>query len=500
MEFYMTKESLSLLALKPRIEVIAIFSLIFFYVFSIPVFGQSRDLDTCLEFTSPLPWIAINDNICTLSIKPCSLIQAVSFKVKYFAKNDSLPLTQSLGNITRSPFKFIWNLNDVPNQLYYGATCFAEARLRNKQKKIIEQQGIFLTHNPIKRNKYRISYSTNNEFNNNSQSLTLTSPFISAKALINISWYERSLLFHVKVQNSFFYNTLPKDILRNIGFKVSLDLLDKRKPYISEEILTYMIPVTEQPYQIIARSNYNPDGSFNIKKTHNPISLKSSVQIENFKGYTVDLAVTNKLIGKTLPQIVGCNLTVSVINEHSEVKEISWIQGNQNIVNSPFSYGELKLIQKPFLANPFLLWFISFFVGILVGLGGIAIFRMTQKYNPLKKFENSEEEKQAIKNIDIILEAEITNTNFSINEIASKLKLTPKKINSLVKRYYNKSFTKHLLFCRVEIAKERLRSSNASESSIAKSCGFSSVSQMEKQFQSFVGITPYTYREKYRIT
>jgi transcriptional regulator GlxA family with amidase domain len=53
---------------------------------------------------------------------------------------------------------------------------------------------------------------------------------------------------------------------------------------------------------------------------------------------------------------------------------------------------------------------------------------------------------------------------------------------------------------RIEIAKERLRSSNSSEAAIADMCGFKSVSEMEKYFRRFCHTSPYKYRVEQQVT
>jgi transcriptional regulator GlxA family with amidase domain len=52
---------------------------------------------------------------------------------------------------------------------------------------------------------------------------------------------------------------------------------------------------------------------------------------------------------------------------------------------------------------------------------------------------------------------------------------------------------------RIEIAKERLRSSHSSVASIAESCGFKNVSEMEKYFSKFCRITPLKYRKENQV-
>jgi AraC-like DNA-binding protein len=334
----------------------------------------------------------------------------------------------------------------------------------------------------------------------NTHSITLIKPYVFSKAYTKISWNEKYLLFHVEVNNSLFYSTLPAEILEKIGVTIHLDPANSKKPYISEEIACFKIPVNHEPYQIKKIPSYNPDGTFEYKDTILPCKFNKSVIMENFKGYTIDFYIPQKFFGMSLPEMIGFNIIAAVIDEKSNVKELSWIQGSDDFITSPFTYGKLIILKKPFLANPFLLWFLSFAIGILLGISGIYIRKLAKRYNPLVKFEDSEFEEQLIKNIDIIFEAEIINHNFNINDISSKLKISRQKVNAIVKKHYGRTFKNHLLFCRVEIVKERLRSSNASESAIAKSCGFESVNEMEKQFHHFNGTSPYNFRINNRIT
>jgi transcriptional regulator GlxA family with amidase domain len=53
---------------------------------------------------------------------------------------------------------------------------------------------------------------------------------------------------------------------------------------------------------------------------------------------------------------------------------------------------------------------------------------------------------------------------------------------------------------RVEVARERLRSSNASETAVADLCGFKDVNEMETYFWKFHRTTPYKYRMEQQVT
>jgi transcriptional regulator GlxA family with amidase domain len=62
------------------------------------------------------------------------------------------------------------------------------------------------------------------------------------------------------------------------------------------------------------------------------------------------------------------------------------------------------------------------------------------------------------------------------------------------------SFKNYVMYLRTEIVCERLRSSHSSEVSIAETCGFKNVNEMERFFQKFHHTTPYNFRKTQQIT
>ncbi len=455
---------------------------------------------SCIEFIQPAQWTAVKSPSCTLSVYACAYVTSIHFKTQYIPENDSLSRIVSIGHITRRPFKLIWDISEIPNQLTYGITCIIEAEISDGKKETRKQEGIFLAHNPIISPKYKVPYSRKKRFSDIQEPILLSSPSLSSEAQVYCAWNEKTLRFHIEVTNPLFYTTLPESKLNKLGIKISIDPQNKRYAYLSEDICIFMIPVTNKPYTIVAKSRYSPEGSFDIKESHNSCVYPCTVTNEDFKGYTVDFSIPQKILGTPLPQSISCNIIATVLDENTKIKPVSWVQGNHYVIHSPQAYGTLTLGRKPYLTSPFLLWFICLVLGIIIGVIGILLYKLARKFNTLLRFENSEQEEGLIKNIITIIEAEITNKDFSINDIAARLSLPPGKINKIIKRYVRKNFKKHLLYSRIEIVKERLRSSNASETSIAQSCGFNSVSEMEKIFHSFTGSTPYRYREDNRIT
>lgn len=460
----------------------------------------SADLKSCLKFIHPVPWTQLKASPCTLSVRECHGVRSITFMAEYLPQNTSKSKIITIGTITRPPFKLMWDISKIPNQLTYGITCFAEAKLRYRREMTIKQGGIFLIHTPVEPPEYEISYFVYNRYNKNRKSITLSSPDLSSTAKVNISWNEKALMFYIKVNNSGFHSALPKEKLGTIGVKILLDPQNKRTAYFSKDILIFMIPVDRKPYRIYSASIYNSDGSFNVKETHDTCVYYNSVLAEDFKGYTAKFLIPQRAFVNGIPLSLGCNVIATVLDENSSVRELSWIKGNNHTISSPFAYGKLLLLEKPVLANPLILFALCFIIGLILGIIATSLYKSAQKFNTLVKFEGYEQEEQLIININTIIEAEITNKNFTIEDIASKLVISPRKVDKLVKRHFGRSFKKHLLYSRIEIVKERLRSSNASEISIANSCGFSSIDHMEKAFRSFNGTTPYKYREQNRIS
>lgn len=164
------------------------------------------------------------------------------------------------------------------------------------------------------------------------------------------------------------------------------------------------------------------------------------------------------------------------------------------------AYGKMVFEKKSINFSLILLWLASFLAGIILITLPMIIVKKLKRGTDIQKFEASEKDAKLLENIEAIIDAEITNINFSIENITAKLSTNPKRVSKLIKQNFKMSFDKYILKCRMEIVKERLRSSNASEASIAKACGFSTVDDMEKAFKSTFKTTPYRFREENRVS
>lgn len=478
-------------------------SIAFFIAVALSMNAASNDAKasvTSIQFIKPEPWTQVRSNPCTLAIDENPLIQSIVFKVQYMPENTQTPQTITLGEISRPPYTLLWDIAQIPNQLSYGVSVFADIFLTNDKTIKRKLEGVFLAHHAVVPPAYNVRYSINTEPDRKLETVTLSAPSGKAGGWAAISWNEKFLTFHIQVNSPHFCLPPPEnEKFKELGVKICLDARNTKNAYLTEEIALYVLPLDNKPYTIVSQSVYEQDGSFDIIKTKQHNQCRSVVKTEDFKGYSVSLSIPQKMPGFSAQQTIGCNIIATTLDEHAAIQELSWIAGNSYTVYSPFSYGDLVLQNRPFAANRLTLWIFCFIAGLLLGILSVPVIALTKKFNPLTRFEKTEQEDLLIKNIVTILDAEISNKNFTLKDIASKLSAPPEKVDRVISRFYGKTFKKHLLGCRIEIVKERLRSSNASEISIAGSCGFSSIEEMEKAFRALNGMSPYAYREKNRI-
>ncbi len=101
------------------------------------------------------------------------------------------------------------------------------------------------------------------------------------------------------------------------------------------------------------------------------------------------------------------------------------------------------------------------------------------------KFELSEEDKKTIEAIYDYIERSVTKKDLLLHDAFMQTDDTQHKgMKFFIKKYNGKSFKQFIMKSRVEIAKERLRSSRCKPTAVADSCGFKNVEEMAKYFRN----------------
>ncbi|MBD3316165.1 MAG: helix-turn-helix domain-containing protein [Chitinivibrionales bacterium] len=455
---------------------------------------------SCLAFLSPPQATPLSSKACTVSVDACDGTRSVEFTALYNVPGENEPRQQVLGNITRPPFKLVWNMQDIPNQVYEGMSLVAETTLRNRERDTTRREGIFLTHKPVKRPRQTAPYRLRGWTRQNG-SFSLSAPDRPGKAEINVSWNEHYLVFYLAVQDPFFYSDLQANELNKLGAEIMIDAKSARKPFPSEAALVYSIPIKGAPRRVVYRPEQNENGSFALAESTHEVSYPNRIRTEDFKGYQIEFGVPWSAMGEEVPpKVVVANIAVHLLDTASNAEKIAWAAGTGHAIYAPFLWGEIHLRDKPVLASPWLLWLVSFAGGITLGLGLLLLYRLLVGMSSLGRFERTETEERLLHDIMNTIEERITDPNLGQTRVAQLLSVSPGRINRILKRRHGEGFKQCLMRSRVEIVKERLRSSHSSEAAIATSCGFASVDEMEKYFKRYCRTTPYRFREEHQVT
>jgi YesN/AraC family two-component response regulator len=166
---------------------------------------------------------------------------------------------------------------------------------------------------------------------------------------------------------------------------------------------------------------------------------------------------------------------------------------------SPYIWGTMELEPKPIQKKGWAQWVFFFFVGFGATFAGYFGHRFVRNYQLKLLKAKSEEERYEFETLKLAIEKKVILKDFNLEEAAHDTHITSVRINNILKRYAGMPFHDYLMFCRIEIAKERLRSSHLGEDVIAETTGFANKAEMEKFFLKFHHITPYKFRVEQQV-
>jgi AraC-like DNA-binding protein len=455
----------------------------------------------CLRFISPAPGVILNTPACTISIDACSLLSVKSLQITatYPALDRQTVIVQMLGNISRPPYKLVWHLEDMTNQLYNGIALTAEATLAGGQLARISEEGIFLAHAPIQNASYEADFALQRSNKMHRTFIAMASPNLTATAKASVAWNNKSIFFTVQVKDPFFKSPSAADTPAP-AVEIGIDPARMRKPFPSPEVVMISVPAFGKPMRYTYANTVSAGSKLLIVKDTMECGFPSSCRTTDLDGFTVDIDVPMTVFGKTVPPEITANIMVRTLDGQGQPKAISWAPGLGDEVYCPLAWGTITLRPRAIMRHPVLLWILAFAIGLAVCLiiGSLIISKGPDRF--LSKFQQSEEERTWLETITRAIESRVTDRNLALFSLAEVLSLRPNTINSILRKYAGKDFRDYIMQARVEIAKERLRSSRSSEMFISDSSGFKDANQMEKWFKKICHLTPYEFRQKYHIT
>jgi AraC-like DNA-binding protein len=453
---------------------------------------------SCVSMESPRTGTVVSAPLCTVAVNACDQVASINFVARYALPAQNRDTTLLLGRITHPPFKLIWNTESVPNQLYKGMTFLIDAALKSGERLSFMQGGIFITNKPVQSPRAAIPFTQNNGFMLFTKSDSRGHATLSVN--VSASWARDGIRFLARAATPVIFSSAPKDKLAGMGIEVCIDPSSSRKPYPPPQAFSIAVPLDGTPFRQAYRPVFSSDGSFAVATNREPCKCVSQISKEDGKGFDIAVTVPGSLFGAALPDSFGCNVIVRLPDENGQLVSVPWIGAPESELLSPYAWGTITLLPKPLLSSLWMVWLLSFGAGLLLSLlGGSVYFLIRKRSVSFEQFEQTEEEKNLSDQVYQFIDEAITKKDLSLHWAAEKLGLPPKKVDAVIKKYKEKNFHDYIMAMRIEIAKERLRSSHSSIASIAESCGFKNAGEMEKYFLKFFRTTPLKYRKENQV-
>ena len=468
------------------------------YLCVVPSNASFAPDQNCISFESPARGALITANSCTLSIRACTYVESVHLFVRFGlpdGKSDSL---LDLGTISEPPFKMVWNTSDVPNQLFKGMAFSLDAVLKNDTHLAGRQEGIFLYTRPL------ISQGPAFTASGGEKTLLFVDTIFSGRDSIFVrvlgNWNSRGLHFTVLVIDPFFSCAAPKDKMASMGVEALLDPLMSRTPFPTEKNIMVVAPLWDKPYRLMYKPEYGPDGKFDYTITTAEYPFQTTVKKAEGKGYRIDIGVPKEVLGGVMPDSIGFNILVKVLDKEGRLHIASLNNIGDNRAYCHLLWTTIKRDRHVLYSGALYLLAAGFLGGLFCFFGGKYLYSLAvNRTVDFNAFELSEEEKQTIEAIYNYIEHSVTKKDLQLHDVALGLDMPGQKVEAFIKKYNGKSFKQFIMKSRVEIAKERLRSSHASQTSVADSCGFKNIEEMAKYFQKFCRTTPSLYRRENQV-
>ncbi|MCX7726816.1 MAG: helix-turn-helix transcriptional regulator [Chitinispirillaceae bacterium] len=458
----------------------------------------SSSQQSCIEFSNPVSGKIITSEICTITVeeKECPRrIKKVEFQASFFPLHSDTTTILSIGSVQKKPYTILWDISEIPNQLFCGTSLFAEAVLSNGDRYPVRIDGVFLLHKSVERPTYNLYYEFEGVKKINREPIRISENNIEIE--ISGCWNEKELLFIIDVKDPQFTKAFTKEQLSTIGVEILLDPYNTRKPFPKEEVFIYSLPLYGKPFRVLYKPVSGDSGNFRFNTNTMLCDFDVKIISEEAKGFKIFCPIPKS----TMPDLtdkIGCNFVIKTFSEN-KIKRISWVKAGLYDTYSPYIWGELRIHPKPIYMNRLLIGSIGFAIGFFVTLSIAAIIILLTKPHLKKISSLSDNEKQIFVNFKETLDRYVLNKDINLQAIANELNIPVKKLSSLIKKATGMDFHNYVMYLRIEIAKERLRSSHCSEETIAKMCSFQSVGEMEKYFLKFYNITPSEYREEQQV-
>lgn len=460
------------------------------------------DSTFCLRLASPRPGSTLTTSVCTLKVEACAPLIWVRYSARYMDLH-GLPVVAIINQTNTPPFSVIWNMDSVPNQLLEGATISCDAGFAKKTYGNQFLGTLFLAHHKIAIPDIELPFALDIFPKSKKPLITMTADSSLTNVSVYATWNKSGISIKAIVDDPLFNPATDKAQLANMGIELLLDTSANHSVIPGSSVFDLIFPLSGPAMFQKFRPVFDSTGKFHLDKT--TITWPESFNCGPAKpqGFFVECIIPVSLFGNSLPHIFTANIVAQTLDERSNLVRISWAQKNGQNIYSPFTWGTIRLEPVPgYLQNRWLIGSCTFLAGLFAALllGFIVIFVRRKWIKPQPNKQPSEADLQSLNLIQQTIEDCVTDKNFSIESLSLNAGLSAQQINRLFKKYMRRTFLSHLALSRIEIAKERLRSSRSSEAFIAASSGFDTVKQMQKLFWKYFKISPANFRKVNQIS
>ncbi|MDR3011861.1 MAG: hypothetical protein LBU70_01455, partial [Chitinispirillales bacterium] len=118
----------------------------FIVLFAVARAAYATPVENCVSFVSPLTGAVLSAPSCTISIEvECPNITRVDIMVRHALMDGDSAAATHLVSFTRPPYKYFWNISELPNRLFTGISIEAMAAVSGGEPRLAaRQEGIFL--------------------------------------------------------------------------------------------------------------------------------------------------------------------------------------------------------------------------------------------------------------------------------------------------------------------------------------------------------------------
>jgi AraC-like DNA-binding protein len=452
---------------------------------------------TCLAFECPAGGAVIQSAVCTLSVNACPNIESIRLSARYYPLKGNSDTVLDLGTIAQPPFKLIWNIAEVPNQLFKGMGFIANGTFKNGSHLIVRREGVFLYNKKFPPLSVAIPAAAVQP----QLFWCDTLPFIKAPTILRAfgNWNAKELHFTVVVTDPFFSTAVPKDKLSLMGVDFFFDPLLTKEPHPSEKSMVIMYPLNKKPSRLLYKKNDDGKNPVGLIVDTVDCACPGSVKMVDGKGFRMDLDVPKALIAAEMPDSLGFNCIVKLLDREGQLMAVALNGATGAAASCPILWATLTRTRTDIFHTAAFILGASFGIGLFITLVSLPLFSRRRRSITMNVSDLSDEEKRRVQKTFGFIEQNVTQKNLSLHEAGRALSMSGAKIEKIINKFNGLSFKGFVMKSRVEIAKERLRCSHASETAIAESCGFGSVDEMEKCFSKYCRSTPYNYRRDNQV-